>query len=72
MIRAASSELYRNLAANRRLLVSGKDVPQEVIKEMLAGALEACELLALALDECQDVLERLAPARLEPPGPGPR
>jgi hypothetical protein len=67
-----STQLYTNLAANRRLLASGLDVEQAVLREMLANALEACEVLSLALDECQDVLERLVsspPARGDAQGP---
>jgi hypothetical protein len=72
MIRPASTQLYKNLAANRRLLTSGEDLAPEVLREMLVNALEACEVLSLALDECQRTLESVIESRLTPPGPGPR
>ena len=70
MIRVSSTRLYQNLAANRRLLLSadGEELTTADLREMLAKSLEACELLSLALDECQDVLERLIVAPRNAPG----
>lgn len=57
------TQLYKNLAANRRLLASEEDLAPAVLREMLGNALEACELLSLALDECHGTLERLLDAK---------
>lgn len=56
-MRSDSKRVYQNIAAFRKLLAQHKDLPAELLREMLERTLVAAELLMQSTDRMQDLIE---------------